>query len=93
METKTLNEPKDQAKSVESNNLNVISNLLKDSSYINVPDSKGNTPLFNAVDRNHKKLVKILLENGADINALSNNMTPLWVASNNDNSPIVNNTF
>ena len=46
METKTLNEPMDQAKSVESNNLNVISNLLKDSSYINVPDSKGNTPLL-----------------------------------------------
>ena len=38
------------------------------------------TPLFNAVSSRHKDVVELLLAGGADVNAKSNDETPLHFA-------------
>ncbi|CAB0035966.1 unnamed protein product [Trichogramma brassicae] len=43
-----------------------VNDVLSRNVLINVPDAHGRTPLHFALFRNNKKLVKLLLENGAD---------------------------
>ncbi len=58
-------------KAITSNNedrLNAIKTLINKQSNIDAIDKNGNTPLFNAVINNNTKIVKYLLDNGADTN-------------------------
>jgi ankyrin repeat protein len=60
-----------------------IANLLVRCIDINTPDDSGNTPLHRAVRKNNVKLVKILIEHGANVNAKDKQGdTPLYVAAN-----------
>lgn len=48
---------------------------------VNTPDDTLNTPLHNAAAAKHAAIVKLLLERGADVNAMNDeDQTPLTVA-------------
>jgi ankyrin repeat protein len=60
-----------------------IANLLVSTIELNTPDDSGDTPLHRAVRKNNVKLVKILIEYGANVNAKDKQGdTPLDVAVN-----------
>jgi ankyrin repeat protein len=60
----------------------VVSALLARGANVNIADSFGNTPLYQAIFWNKKSVVEILLANGADVRRLDKRgETPLhWVA-------------
>ena len=51
-------------------------NLLKEECCLNYVDSSGETPLFKACYRNHLKIVKALVERGADITIKAGEIYP-----------------
>ena len=60
--------------------------LLKQGAFIDAEDKKGNTPLMVAVEMRHKRIVRFLLEHGADPNIKSEfgyQITPIFVAARN----------
>jgi quinoprotein dehydrogenase-associated probable ABC transporter substrate-binding protein len=58
--------------------------LIEKGAEINKPDSQGWTPLANAARQRKDKIVKVLLDAGADPNIASNGMTPLIAAAMRD---------
>jgi hypothetical protein len=64
---------------VRNNDLAKVKELIeKDQTIIGIKDKSGNTPLHNASVSGHVPIVKLLLANGADINAENLRMnTPL----------------
>jgi ankyrin repeat protein len=68
-----------------------ILNHVKESSRVlnNAHTPHNNTMLGLAVLKGNHKIVKILLEKGADINAISNNSTPLFTAVSLNDSTMV----
>lgn len=65
--------------------------LIKEGVNINtIINSLFETPLFIAVKRNKKNIVKLLLENGADVNSENiYGLTPLYYAISDNNVEIV----
>ena len=59
----------------------VIRLLLQYNAEVNATDDANYTPLHHASIFGHTVVAQILLENGADINAVSNYGTPLYLAS------------
>lgn len=73
-------------------NLDILEELLKQSYSINVYFTNGLTPLHQASYQNKEQLVDFLLENGADVNAKTNNnyqATPLQLAIFANNQRII----
>ena len=64
-------------------NANIIGNLLKQSKdAINDVDQNGQTALYHAARNNHFNAVKLLIENGADVNKpCTDGQTPLYTAT------------
>jgi ankyrin repeat protein len=58
--------------------------LIEKGAEINKPDSQGWTPLANAARQRKDKIIKVLLDAGADPNIASNGMTPLIAAAMRD---------
>ena len=72
-------------------NINIIKQLLKKKSRINVKDTKGNTPLNCASKNGYFDIVKLLVKNQALINIKDmNGLTPLKNAINEKHNNIVN---
>ena len=66
--------------------------LIKKGADVNAKDSyqNGATPLYLAAENGHFQIVKILIENGAEINTQTNNgVTPLYQAAKNGFGEIV----
>jgi len=63
----------------------VLALLAKDASLISARDTDGSTPLHCATWKGHERLVEVLLQQGADVNATNNNehwgTTPLHAAA------------
>jgi ankyrin repeat protein len=63
----------------------VLALLAKDASLIGARDTDGSTPLHCATWKGHERLVQVLLQHGADVNASNNNdhwgTTPLHAAA------------
>lgn len=57
--------------------------LAVDPTLVNSRDQQDNTPLIVAVKRRNLAMMKLLLENGAEVNADSRHGTALYVASTN----------
>lgn len=65
--------------------------LLAKGAQVNIraEDEEGNTPLFNAIERNDLQMVKSLLAHGADVNLTDRkNNTPLLLAVSEGNSQL-----
>ena len=64
-------------------NANIIGDLLKQSKdTINDVDQNGQTALYHAARNNHFNAVKLLIENGADVNKpCTDGQTPLYTAT------------
>uniref|UniRef100_A0A8H7K8A6 Uncharacterized protein n=1 Tax=Bionectria ochroleuca TaxID=29856 RepID=A0A8H7K8A6_BIOOC len=60
------------------------------STLLHVPNKRGQTPLFIAAHKNHKKVVELLLDAGAEIDTPNNaGLTPLNAAADRGNRRIV----
>ena len=63
----------------------VLALLAQDPALISARDADGSTPLHCATWKGHERLVHVLLEHGADVNAVNNNdhwgTTPLHAAA------------
>ena len=63
----------------------VLALLAQDASLISARDTDGSTPLHCATWKGHERLVQVLLQHGADVNAANNNnhwgTTPLHAAA------------
>jgi ankyrin repeat protein len=69
-------------------NLNIVKHLLKYAANVNAKENGNATPLHLAVHRSHHEIVKFLLDNRADVNALDvNYYTPFLI--NNKSVEIV----
>ncbi len=69
-----------------SERLKIAEELIASGYDINAPDSNNWTPLHFAAQANCPEVVKLLIENGANIEAREvNGNTPLWVATMNSN--------
>jgi ankyrin repeat protein len=60
-----------------------VQRFLKEGSDVNAKDDKGNTALILAVERGHLEVVKLLLENHADVNVKASGETALDIAQRN----------
>lgn len=61
------------------------------SQYISTPDNEGRSPLFIACSKRHSGVVKLLLENGADVSRCDQNKrSSLFIASSQGYEDIVN---
>ena len=71
------------------NNYHATKYLLKLNCEIDITDSLGNTALILASENNHLKIVRLLLENGADTSLCNfENFSALNVAVNNKNNEV-----
>ena len=68
----------------------VIEALIRNGADIDAKDNSGKTALYQFTKTGDLHLVRILLENGADVNVSSEEGTPLQVAIKNSNSAIAN---
>lgn len=76
---------------IRNNNLTVFNtNLKQNKIVVNKKNTKGFTPLILACYYNRIKMAKILLENQADINAISNMGTALMAATYKGDLEMVN---
>lgn len=70
----------------------VLSLLAQNPELISARDSDGSTPLHCATWKGHERLVQVLLEHGADVNATNNNdhwgTTPLHAAAHGNQRAI-----
>ncbi len=64
----------------ENGDLELAKSLLKDGADINAKDGSGWTPIMRAIAANHDKMVELLIEKGADVNATSFGWTPMTLA-------------
>ncbi len=60
-----------------------VETLIAHQASINLPDSKGRTPLLHAVCDRHVDIVKILIAHNADVNIGTAEKTPLQIAAQN----------
>lgn len=69
-----------------------VESLLKENPLlVNKEDANGRTPIFTAIMRRNREMVKFLIEHGADINIQCNSLTtPLYFASLNNNLEYLN---
>ena len=82
---------------VRVNNIEKVRQLIKDAKLlgiakktVNIPNKKGQSPLWSASLRGYTKVVSLLLDNGADVNQSSNKgATPLFIASQKNHLPVV----
>ena len=73
---------------ISDNDHDAFQRLLRAGALVNEPDSqsRGNTPLLLALDGNCDRIVRDLLENGADCNLPdADGTTPLMMAAQRDN--------
>ncbi len=70
----------------------VLTLLAQDASLISARDTDGSTPLHCATWKGHERLVEVLLQQGADVNATNNNdhwgTTPLHAAAHGNQRAI-----
>lgn len=68
---------------IKSGNEAAVTNLLKKYSIVNTQNQKKETPLFHAVRNGKHKIIKLLLNKGADVNGkiTAALLTPLMVAA------------
>lgn len=67
--------------------LKVAKELITSGQDVNAPDNDSWTPLHFAAQANCVEVIKLLIENGANIEAQEvNGNTPLWVATMNSNN-------
>jgi ankyrin repeat protein len=59
----------------------IVALLLTHGAHVDRRHGDGSTPLVIACQNNHKKIVRMLIENGADFQTLVQGETPLIVAS------------
>ena len=64
----------------ENGDLELVKALLKDGADINAKDGSGWTPIMRAIAANHDRMVALLIEKGADVNATSYGWTPMTLA-------------
>lgn len=72
-------------------NENIAESLIKAGANVNVRTVNGKTPLQKATEKNHLKIVEVLIRHGANVNAVYNseNRTALHLASRNGFDKIV----
>ncbi|OUM68856.1 hypothetical protein PIROE2DRAFT_27061, partial [Piromyces sp. E2] len=76
-------------KALDKSNIKILRLLLAKDKKIPIEDNNLQ-PLIFAIKKNNPEFVKLLIENGADINEFSyNGNTPLLQAINNDNTEII----
>jgi len=69
-------------KAVQENRIDIVKELIAKGVDINVKDEVGSTPLHTAAFSGHFEIVKFLIENGADVNAVNDEFgeTPIFNA-------------
>jgi len=76
--------------SVKQEKVDVARDLLKKGAEVNTRDSEGRTPLHHAMDKMNKEMMILLMENGADVDAVDNrNLTVTDYAHYDDYSWIM----
>ena len=71
--------------SSKGNNAQLIQMVIDGGANVNVQDKQGYTPLLYSCAKGYYDNVKILLENGADVNVKLKKETPILLAMKNDN--------
>ncbi|WP_025666353.1 ankyrin repeat domain-containing protein [Aquimarina megaterium] len=69
--------------------LEIVKNLITLNFEINAKDSRGYTPLIEALIGNYDRLVEYLIHQGADVNLISNKYSTLYWAIFNDMENVV----
>jgi ankyrin repeat protein len=91
--SKTLNKEEFLINAAAQGKLNEVKQALKGGVFVDVRDKQkeGGTPLIWAAYNGHKEVIRVLLSNDADIEALSRNgeMTALLMAAYNGHNDIV----
>ncbi len=73
---------------LKGDTVNMRLSLVRSRDYLNTPNSKGNTALSTAVNKNNTAVVRFLLRHGADVNIKSSQLglTPLEDAATREDS-------
>lgn len=70
-------------------NIEMISLLLKEKCVVDAQTADLQSPLHKAVGNSHEDAVRLLLDNGADVNLLSNVGPPIFYAAANGNDSLI----
>lgn len=77
---------------IEKENVSMLKELLKYNPPIDKPDKDGLSPLMCAASKNNKEIIKILLDNGADVNYQNENnydYNALCIAANEGSNDVI----